>query len=79
MIYLRKDTSVTKVELTTWKSYPLVDILFVAESKTTARTTTVSQFEVVNERAMGGDVDETWYEPLSNQSTCIIGCIYLQP
>ena len=60
-LYLRKDASVTKVDLTTWKSRPLGGNLFAAESDTTARTTTVNQFEAANERVMGGDADETWY------------------
>ena len=64
MIYLRKDASVTKVDLTTWKSHPLGDNLFAAESGTTARTTTVNQFEVANERIMGGNADETSYTSL---------------
>ena len=41
-LYLKKDASVTKVDLTTWKSHPLGGNLFAAESDTTARTTTVS-------------------------------------
>ena len=38
--------------------------LFAAESETTARTTTVNQFEAENEKIMGGDADETWYASL---------------
>ena len=64
MIYLKKDTSVTKVDLTTWKSPPLGNNLFAAESETIARTTTINQFAIANERIMGGDVDETWYASL---------------
>ena len=60
-LYLRKDASVTKVDLTTWKSRPLGGNLFTAESKTTARTTTVNQFY---EKIVGGDADETWYASL---------------
>ena len=63
-LYLRKDTSVTKVDLTTWKSRPLGGNLFVAKSETIARTTTVNQFEAKNEKIVGGDVDETWYASL---------------
>ena len=50
----QEDASVTKVDLTTWKSHPLGGNLFAAESDTTARTTTVNQFEAANERVMGG-------------------------
>ena len=60
-LYLRKDSSVTKVDSTTWKSHPLGGNLFTAELETTARTTIVNQFEVENEKIVGGDVDETWY------------------
>ena len=63
-LYLRKDTSVTKVDLTTWKSHPLVGNLFTAESEITTRTTTINQFEAANEKIVGGDVDETWYASL---------------
>ena len=63
-LYLRKDASVTKVDLTMWKSRPLGGNLFAAESETTARTTTVNQFEAENEKIMGGDADETWYASL---------------
>ena len=38
MIYLRKDTSVTKVDLTTWKSRPLGGNLFAADSETATIT-----------------------------------------
>ena len=63
-LYLRKDTSMTKVDLTTWKSRPLGGNLFATESETTARTTTVNQFEAKNEKIVGGDADETWYASL---------------
>ena len=63
-LYLRKDASVTKVDLTTWKSRPLGGNLFAVESDTTARTTTINQFEAANERVTGGDADETWYASL---------------
>ena len=62
--YLRKDTSVTKVDLTTWKSRPLGGNLFAAESETTARISIVNQFEAKNEKIVGGDADETWYASL---------------
>ena len=64
ILYLRKDASVTKVDLTTWKSRPLGGNLFAAELETTARTTTVNQFEAANEKIVGGDADETWYASL---------------
>ena len=64
MIYLKKDTSIVKVDLTTWKSRPLGNNLFATKSKMIARTTTINQFEVANERIMGGDANETWYTPL---------------
>ena len=64
MIYLKKDNLVTKVDLTMWKSHPLGGNLFAAESETTARITIVNQFEVANERIMGGNADETWYASL---------------
>ena len=54
----------TKVDLTTWKSRPLGGNLFAADSETTARTTTIKQFEAENEKIVGGDVDETWYASL---------------
>ena len=38
--------------------------MFATKSETTARTTTVNQFEAVNEKIMGGDADETWYASL---------------
>ena len=41
-IYLRKNTSMTKVDLTTWKSCPLGGNLFATKSKTTDRTTSVN-------------------------------------
>ena len=62
MFYLRKET---KVDLTTWKSHPLGGSLFAAESETTARITTINQFEAKNEKIVGGDADETWYASLS--------------
>ena len=43
---------------------PVGNNLFTAESKTTARTTTVNQFEAENEKIVGGDADETWYASL---------------
>ena len=46
-----------------WKSHPLGGNLFAIKSKTTMRTT-INQFEVANERIMGGDANETWYAPL---------------
>ena len=57
-LYLRKDTSVTKVNLTTWKSRPLGGNLFAPKSETTTRTTTVNEFEAANEKIVGGDADE---------------------
>ena len=33
-------------------------------NQTTARTTTVNQFEAKNEKIVGGDADETWYASL---------------
>ena len=63
MIYLRKDSFVTKVDLTTWKSHPLGGNLFATKLETTSRTTIVNQFKATNERVMGGDADETWYVP----------------
>ena len=63
-IYLKKDTSVTKVDLTTWKSRPLGGNLFAADSEMTDRITTINQFEAANERRMGVDADETWYASL---------------
>ena len=48
--YLKKDTSVMKVDLTTWKSHPLGGNLFAAELETTARTTTINQFEESDRR-----------------------------
>ena len=41
-IYLKKDTSVTKVDLTIWKSCLLDGNLFATKSKTTARTIIVN-------------------------------------
>ena len=38
--------------------------MFAAESETTTRTTIVNQFEVENEKIVGGDPDETWYTSL---------------
>ena len=63
-LYLRKDTSVTKVDLTMWKSRPLGGNLFAAELKTTTRTTTINQFEATKKRRTRGDADETWYASL---------------
>ena len=64
MLFLRKDTSVTKVDLTTWKSRPLGSNLFATKSEITIRTTTVNQFEAKNEKIVGDDADETWYASL---------------
>ena len=79
MLYLRKDTLVTKVDLTMWKSRPLGGNLFATESETTARTTTVNQFEAKNEKIMGVMRMKHGMHLYLNRSTRTIGCIYLQP
>ena len=67
------------MDLTTWKSHPLGGNLFAAKSETTARTTTVNQFEAANEKIVEVMRMKHDMHLYLNQSTRIIGCIYLQP
>ena len=75
-IYLKKDTFVMKVDLTTLKSCPLGSNLFAVESKMTTRTTTMNHLEATNERVVVMLIKHgTCLYP--NDSICTIGCIYL--